>query len=398
MWIKKYAMPIFLLYIITSSVFLIFFSLIYFQTAKNHIVQEISASLIEQMSEIKSQLNASSSITRDLFINLDDGVKINIYDIKSQIFVIDEFIQPIGGTIIRKRTHFSRKYIDNKIVLKDGAIYLFDLFKYKEQSKIRQQKGSLQVYKITLKDSTYSSEIRIIAIKIITIAICIFLLFILISYFIIRLSFRPLVEKVNSLNSFITDATHEINTPLSVILMSVEMFENNPKKYLLNIKTASKTLSLLYDDLVNLNLKSEPNIIASIDIKSKIKERILYFNVMVQDKNLTINQNLEELFLETDLFKFEKIFDNILSNAIKYSDKNSQISVILNQKSLLIKNIGKTIEKENLDKIYNKFSRFDKQNGGFGIGLSIVKKYCEELGFVIECKSEDKITEFLIKF
>ena len=253
-------------------------------------------------------------------------------------------------------------------------------------------------YEIYIEDEEYGEEIREVIVEIAIFAAVCVVAFLLISYFIIRLSFRPLYKQINSLNSFITDATHEINTPLSVILMSVEMFEANPKKYLANIKTASKTLSNLYDDLVNLNLKNEPNELKSVDIKALIEERISYFNIMLNDKNLQIKANLEELNLQTDENKFKKIFDNILSNAIKYCDENSEIRVNLTKKYFEIQNTGETISKENQAKIYEKFARFNKEKGGFGIGLSLVKKYCDELKFKATCQSENKTTKFRIEF
>ena len=70
----------------------------------------------------------------------------------------------------------------------------------------------------------------------------------------------------------------------------------------------------------------------------------------------------------------------------------------LTKKYFEIQNIGETISKENQAKIYEKFTRFNKEKGGFGIGLSLVKKYCDELKFKATCQSENKITKFKIEF
>ncbi|SUW88588.1 sensor histidine kinase [Campylobacter hyointestinalis] len=219
----------------------------------------------------------------------------------------------------------------------------------------------------------------------------------IIAYFIVRLSYLPLLNQIKTLNNFITDTTHEINTPLSVILMSTEMFDKNPTKYLENIKIAAKTLSHLYSDL-SLNLKNEPNHIETLNLKDILEKRIQIFELSAANKGITIISKFEDVKINTDSSKFKKIFDNLLSNAIKYAFKNSDVVVSLDSSTLSVVNHGNVIEKENLSKIYDKFSRFDTQNGGFGIGLSLVKRYCDDLGFEVYCQSANEKTEFSVKF
>ena len=377
---KNHALPIFLLYILTSLVFLVACSWFYYSSAKQNIQRESAKEILSAVREIDFGLKKGGVENID-YDEIDDDLRISITPSSKEA-------PKIGRLSKDEFKNIKKSEKIDKFKVKDGKM-TFQTF-----ISVRHGGG----YEIYIEDEEYGEEIREVIVEIAIFAAVCVVAFLLISYFIIRLSFRPLYKQINSLNSFITDATHEINTPLSVILMSVEMFEANPKKYLANIKTASKTLSNLYDDLVNLNLKNEPNELKSVDIKALIEERISYFNIMLNDKNLQIKANLEELNLQTDENKFKKIFDNILSNAIKYCDENSEIRVNLTKKYFEIQNTGETISKENQAKIYEKFARFNKEKGGFGIGLSLVKKYCDELKFKATCQSENKTTKFRIEF
>ena len=224
---------------------------------------------------------------------------------------------------------------------------------------------------------------------------CVFVFIGIIAFVLVRLAYLPLLAQIRALNNFITDTTHEINTPLSVILMSSEMFDKNPPKYLDNIKIAAKTLSGIYNDLA-LNLKNNPNSISKFDVQKLIESRIKLFELSANAKGIEFEISSISFELNSDMQKLGKIIDNLISNAIKYSSKNSKIIINLDKNSFEIINFGTVISKENLDKIYDKFSRFDTQNGGFGIGLSLVKRYCDELGFAIVCQSRDNQTKFTI--
>ena len=107
---------------------------------------------------------------------------------------------------------------------------------------------------------------------------------------------------------------------------------------------------------------------------------------------------IAEVQLRSSYKKTRKIIDNLLSNAIKYCDENGRVSVNLTPGALVISNSGAGIAKENLLRIFDLYTRFDERNGGFGIGLHIVKAFCKELGFKISCKSGEGLTEFRVEF
>ncbi|RUT51218.1 sensor histidine kinase [Campylobacter fetus] len=368
---KKYILPIFLLYTITSMLFLLFFAVSYYKEAKNDIYEKTVKDLRAYANEIEYMLRINGDIGE--ILDLKSEYDINLYDIRSKRYVLKNFDRPIYN----------------------GRYYVDDEFMYYSDD-IHTKRRTIEL-NLELRTQSPHASINRLFVKISMISIIVLLAISVIAYFIVKLSYLPLLNQIKTLNNFITDTTHEINTPLSVILMSVEMFDKNPSKYLENIKIASKTLSNLYNDLA-LNLKSEPNKIEKLNLKDIFIERAKIFEMSAANKDIKIILNLEDAEVDSDSFKFKKILDNIISNAIKYSFKNQQVIINLKQDNFCVVNFGSTISKENLNKIYDKFSRFDSQNGGFGIGLSLVKRYCDELEFKVNCVSGDDRTEFCVKF
>lgn len=371
MFNKKYFLPIFLLYTITSSIFLIFFTLSYYKTTKDDIYKKTAHGLRAYASEIEFMLRINGGYEE--ILNLQNEYEINLFDIKSGRYIIKKFDKP----------EFKNKFYND-----DHYMY------YSDDIHSRRRMVELN---LDIRTSGPKQSIDALFLRTSVIFVVVLLAIFIIAYFIVRLSYLPLLNQIKTLNNFITDTTHEINTPLSVILMSAEMFDKNPTKYLENIKIAAKTLSHLYSDL-SLNLKNEPNHIETLNLKDILEKRIQMFELSATNKGITIISKFEDVKINTDSSKFKKIFDNLLSNAIKYGFKNSDVVVSLDSSTLSVVNHGNVIEKENLSKIYDKFSRFDTQNGGFGIGLSLVKRYCDDLGFEVYCQSANEKTEFSVKF
>lgn len=81
------------------------------------------------------------------------------------------------------------------------------------------------------------------------------------------------------------------------------------------------------------------------------------------------------------------MIDNLINNAIKYNKKGGVISIILKANFLSIADTGCGISKSNLNQIFDRYTRFNTDQGGFGIGLSLVKKICDDNGIKITCKS-----------
>ncbi|RKO64086.1 hypothetical protein CKA54_07295 [Campylobacter sp. P255] len=265
--------------------------------------------------------------------------------------------------------------------------------------------GDVNRLRILIQGDDISKELGLIRFKV-ALAMVFSLVFVsIVGYFILKFALKPLEMRIRFLNNFIKDTTHEINTPISAILMSVESLERKKNfeeiKALKRVKIAALTLSHLYSDLTFLNFYQAYEAKKDwIYLKDLIKERMEYFKIFLEQKNITL-----ELFLEDDgkiyanKEQFFKMFDNLVNNAIKYNIKNGHIKITLLKQSLEIEDSGCGIAKENLANIFERYSRFNENQGGFGIGLSLVDKICKDHHIDIKVESElNKGTKFILSW
>lgn len=218
------------------------------------------------------------------------------------------------------------------------------------------------------------------------------LIFVLSLFFLDR--FALPFQRVNQrLDRFIKDSMHEINTPLSIINVNIDLYNrSNPQnKYLQRIKAATKTLATLYNDMDYL-IKNERLAFEyeEINLSRYLQERCDYFYEVAALKNISVESLIEEeiliLFNPTQL---QRIIDNNLSNAIKYSHEEGKIEVILertgNSAVMRFKDNGIGIDK--VDKIFERYYRENRDKGGFGIGLNIVKTIVDKAGIDLHIDS-----------
>ncbi len=217
-----------------------------------------------------------------------------------------------------------------------------------------------------------------------------------ISYFIFKQFAQPF-EKVNvQLDNFMKDSMHEINTPLSIINVNIDLFamKNGENKYLTRIKAASKTLSNIYNDmdyLIKQDSVKYPK--ESIDFSAFLIDRIDYFQVVASQRAIMIEADIEkDIVIYFNKTKLQRIIDNTLSNAIKYSYENASVEVGLHYHDkgalFVVRDYGVGIEKP--AKIFERYYREDLDKGGFGIGLNIVKKIIDENDITLDIISSLK--------
>jgi two-component system OmpR family sensor kinase len=217
-------------------------------------------------------------------------------------------------------------------------------------------------------------------------------------YFLGKLFIKPMRDSIERLNSFIQDATHELNTPISTILTNIELIETFDSNYankdeLKRIEIASKTLSRIYEDLSYLNLNHNYHRdIQSIDISALLSQRVEYFQAMATLKNIDITTDIEpNRYIDIDKNDATRMIDNLISNAIKYNKTNGNINIKLQNKTLIIQDSGIGIAKEKLHIIKARFQRANSSEGGFGIGLDIVNQVVEFYHYEMQIDSTQNI-------
>lgn len=222
-----------------------------------------------------------------------------------------------------------------------------------------------------------------------------FFFFIIFGLYLAKLFLKPMRDSILLLDRFIKDTTHELNTPLSAILANIEMMdtdvmvEKNRKK-LTRINIAAKTVSTLYKDLTYLTFEQEKeNEDEEIALKPMIENRVEYFDILAKSKNITFVLALEHATIFMDRRKFSRVIDNIISNAIKYNKRGGEIEITLNESSLKIRDSGIGIPEDKIPFMFDRYMRFNQSEGGFGVGLSIVKKIIDEYNIQIEVDSKE---------
>ncbi len=218
--------------------------------------------------------------------------------------------------------------------------------------------------------------------------------FTIVGFYIANLFLNPMRSSLLLLDRFIKDTTHELNTPLSTILANIEMIDKSSigednKKKINRINIAAKTVSQLYQDLTYLTLehdmhKNDEN----VETKALIENRVEYFDILAKTKDITFVLDLKKSYIHINRHKWTRVIDNLLSNAIKYNNRKGIIHITLRQNMLTIGDTGIGIEMAKIPFVFDRYIRFNQSEGGFGIGLSIIKKIIEEYNMKIEIKSK----------
>ncbi|MDE5715269.1 MAG: HAMP domain-containing histidine kinase [Anaeroplasmataceae bacterium] len=213
---------------------------------------------------------------------------------------------------------------------------------------------------------------------------------------------------------FISNVSHEIKTPLSIIqnytkeLGNKSLSEEVREKYLLTLDVTCKKLTNLVTNILKLNKLENGAIIPeykSFNLSESIINQILSFESIFEQKSIDLNCNIEEnvFFLGEESY-LEIIWSNLISNAIKFTEPEGQINISLrkefNKIIFTIQDTGCGINEEIGQHIFDKFYQGDTSHSheGNGLGLALVKKVIDIIGGTISVKSQkNKGTTFIVE-
>ena len=222
-------------------------------------------------------------------------------------------------------------------------------------------------------------------------------------YFLSRFLLKPVHSRIDKLNKFIKDSSHELNTPIAALMMSVSNLKQSsfPDRRVINhISISTKLISQIYNSLSYIAFNDIDEVFEeSFDLALLIQESVSYFNEIAATKENTITAQLQTTFIHIDKSRIQKVIHNLLSNAIKYSYPKTTISVKLSEHLLTVTNNGIGISEENKKNIFKRFERRSTTVGGFGIGLDIVNSVCEMYHIKVWIESiPNKETTFYLQF
>ena len=207
---------------------------------------------------------------------------------------------------------------------------------------------------------------------------------------------------------FIADMVHQIRTPLSVIMTNSSLIEMKSDKqvssYITQINSAINMLSNSYEDLSyiisNDIIEYKP---VEIDLSNFLNDRIEFFNVIAEANKKVISTNiLNDLKVSINDTELERLVDNNLSNAIKHSNDQSEIKVVLERKSnpgIILKFISKGNNIHHVNKLFDRdYTENNEAKRSLGLGLNMVKIICEKNNIEYSAHSKDNINTFTYIF
>ena len=221
---------------------------------------------------------------------------------------------------------------------------------------------------------------------------------------------KPVKESFAKQKQFIADASHELKTPLSVIVASSEAIDitNQNSKWLKNIEYEANRMNLLISKLLDLakSERMEELVLVNNNLSKTIELSLLTFEGRAFEKDIKLSYEIEDninILMDEDSIK--ELVEILLDNAIKHSKKNGSIKVSLkkdSQVTLLVQNEGDPIPKGEEEKIFERFYRVDKsrnrKDNRYGLGLAIAKNIVLSHKGKIKASSLDGITTFQVTF
>ena len=228
-------------------------------------------------------------------------------------------------------------------------------------------------------------------------------------------------EEINRLKSyFISNISHELKTPINVILCAAQLLESK-KVDNYNINNKNNTIDIIKDNsyrlirLINNIIDVEKGEVEELTLNLKKDNLVSLIEDIVtsvipyakrKELNLIFDTEEEEIIMDMDIEKIERIILNLLSNAIKFSNENGNIyiRIMLNNDDvdIVVEDEGIGISKDDIPYIFDKFiqvdNTFNRKNEGSGIGLAIVKSFIDIHNGKIMVESQvGKGTKFIVK-
>jgi len=370
-----------LLYLGSSFVLFAVIAYLFYQNESRFFYEQTRMSMQMEASRLSSKIihahMSEGKFSLDWVVN-NFSDRIGFYNDKNEAIISN----------IKETIDFSKQFYQdgNKMILVDQSSF-----------------GHLGVKSIVIEKDGVATFAKDLQLKILFSLLLIYLILGLIGYFLAKLFIKPIQEKRIQLDNFIKDSTHELNTPITALMLSVDAPKVDSPKNLERIRLSASRLSAIHKDLTYLMLDTQtvkPKVVEELFLNDIVKEELTYLSLLAEKKKIKLSvEYRDEIYFKIDKESFVRLIHNLISNAIKYNTIGGSIDIVLEKRTITIKDTGIGIPKVHQAEIYERFYRATNQVGGFGLGLNIVHKVCETYGVEISLTSNVNVgSTFVLSF
>lgn len=277
--------------------------------------------------------------------------------------------------------------------------------------------GNSNLYRVALASTDYITH-SMLHLGLVLLAIWVGAMgcFLLVSIQLSKVAARPMEEAIGREKQFVADASHDLKTPLSVILANNSILRENPEarvgslsRWTDSTQQAAKRMQQLIGEMLTLADVERPEApleLTQVDIASVVMKAALELESVAYEQGVALDTELPDSLLGRSSENYlQRIAASLMENAIKYEPRGGQVLVTLTRSRrhaiLEVRNRSTRISQEDLPHVFDRFYRSDKsrqsKTGGHGLGLAITKEMVTKLGGTIQAGSGEDGTTFSVK-
>ena len=233
--------------------------------------------------------------------------------------------------------------------------------------------------------------------------IVLFLLLIFSGFIISKLAVDPLSLHVENLQNLSKETLHELNLPIATITTTTHLLKKSldtdkDLKRLKRIENACDMLQQRYNELdYMIKLQSSNIVLENFSLDKLIQERVEFLQAIYPDIEFVLE--LKSTQITNDKVGLSKVIDNLIDNGVKYSQNIHKITVRLDNHTLEVIDYGLGMDEIEIIQVFDNYYQSNKEMQGFGIGLSMVKRFCDKNRVLLNIKSKpNKGTIVSLKF
>ena len=277
--------------------------------------------------------------------------------------------------------------------------------------------GNSSLYRVALASTDYITH-SMLHLGLVLLAIWVGAMgcFLLVSIQLSKVAARPMEEAIGREKQFVADASHDLKTPLSVILANNSILRENPEarvgslsRWTDSTQQAAKRMQQLIGEMLTLADVERPEApleLTQVDIASVVMKAALELESVAYEQGVALDTELPDSLLGRSSENYlQRIAASLMENAIKYEPRGGQVLVTLTRSRrhaiLEVRNRSTRISQEDLPHVFDRFYRSDKsrqsKTGGHGLGLAITKEMVTKLGGTVQAGSGEDGTAFTVK-